>query len=88
MLLRIHHETKLSYSSPVTETVFEVHMAPTSDEDQTTLRYRLRTTPQAPVTSYRDGFSNRVDLFNIATPYQELVVQAALRPFQARGKTD
>src|SRR5919107_3630077 len=76
MLLRITHQTKLTYSEPVAETIFEVLMAPPSDEDQTALGYRLRTTPQAPVTSYRDGFGNRVDLFNIASPYQELVVQA------------
>jgi transglutaminase-like putative cysteine protease len=76
MLLRIQHETKLNYSAAVAETVFEVRMAPPTDEDQTTLRYRLRTAPEAPLTSYRDGFGNRVDLFNVATPYQELVVQA------------
>jgi transglutaminase-like putative cysteine protease len=76
MLLRIQHETRLSYSAPVAETVFELRMAPSSDDDQTTLRYRLRSTPQAPLTSYRDGFGNRVDLFNIAIPYQELVVHA------------
>ena len=75
MLLRIFHETKLTYTAPVTETVFEVRMAPPSDDDQTSLRYRLVTKPRAPVTSYRDGFGNRVDLFNVATPYQELVVQ-------------
>jgi transglutaminase-like putative cysteine protease len=75
MLLRIQHETKLRYSEPVAETVFEVRMAPQSDEDQTSLGYRLRTTPAAPVTSYRDGFGNRVDLFNIMAPYQDLVIQ-------------
>jgi transglutaminase-like putative cysteine protease len=76
MLLRIQHETKLRYSDAVAETVFEVRMSPQSDEDQTTLGYRLRTTPNAPVTSYRDGFGNRVDLFNIMSPYQDLVIQA------------
>ena len=76
MLLRIQHETKLSYSDPVTETVFEVRMAPPSDEDQTNLGYRLRITPAAPVTIYRDGFGNRVDLFNILTSYSELVMRA------------
>lgn len=75
MLLRIQHETKLRYSDSVAETVFEVRMAPQSDEDQTNLGYRLRITPPAPVTSYRDGFGNRVDLFNIMTPYQDLVIQ-------------
>ena len=38
MLLRIYHETKLTYTAPVTETVFEVRMAPPSDEDQTVAR--------------------------------------------------
>ena len=74
MLLRIQHETKLTYTAPVSETVFEVRMAPPSDDDQTSLSYRLRITPQAPVTSYRDGFGNRVDLFNLTTPYKDLVV--------------
>ena len=75
MLLRIQHETKLTYSQAVTETVFEVRMAPPSDDDQTALSYRLKTTPQAPVTSYRDGFGNRVDLFNVTAGYKELLVQ-------------
>ncbi|HZW33868.1 MAG TPA: transglutaminase family protein [Isosphaeraceae bacterium] len=76
MLLRIQHETKLTYTEPVSETVFEVRMAPPSDEDQTNLGYHLRTTPSVPVTIYGDGFGNRVDLFNILTPYQELVIRA------------
>jgi len=76
MLLRISHETKLSYTAPVSETVFEVRMAPATDEDQTTLGYRLKTTPASPVTSYRDGLGNRVDLFNISKPYEELVILA------------
>src|SRR5580692_3783636 len=76
MLLRIQHETKLSYSDPVTETVFEVRMAPPSDEDQTNLGYRLRIVPSAPVTIYRDGFGNRVDLFNILAAYGELIIRA------------
>src|SRR6516225_6577949 len=76
MLLQIDHETKLTYSEPVAETVFEVRMAPVSTEDQTVLGYRLRTTPPAPVTGYRDGFGNRVDLFNILSPHQEVVVRA------------
>ena len=53
MLLRVQHETKLSYSEPISETVFEVRMAPPSDEDQTNLGYHLRTVPSAPVTIYR-----------------------------------
>jgi transglutaminase-like putative cysteine protease len=76
MLLRILHETKLTYSEPVTETVFEVRMAPPSDDHQTNLGYRLRIVPGAPVTIYRDGFGNRVDLFNILAAYSELIIRA------------
>src|SRR5260370_28241524 len=76
MLLRIDHETKLTYSEPVSETVFEVRMAPVSTEDQTVLGYRLRITPPTSVIGFLDGFGNRVDLFNIFTPHQEVVVKA------------
>ncbi len=76
MLLQVQHETKLHYTEPVSETVFEVRMAPPSDEDQTNLGYHLRTNPSAPVTIYRDGLGNRVDLFNVLTSYQELVIRA------------
>jgi len=89
MLLRIQHETKLHYSDSVAETVFEVRMAPQSDEDQTNLGYRLKINPSAPVTSYRDGFGNRVDLFNIMTPYQDLLIQTTtlMRTHRRPGET-
>lgn len=77
MLLRIEHETRLTYSSLVAETVFEARMAPPSTEDQTVLSHGLKTSPQAPVLSYRDGFNNRVELFNLPNPYSELVVKAS-----------
>lgn len=76
MLLKILHETKLSYTEPVAETVLEVRMAPPSDEDQTNLGYRLKITPSPPVTTYRDGFGNRVDLFNILSSFRELTIRA------------
>lgn len=77
MLLRVQHETKLTYTNDVAETVFEVRMGPPSEEDQTCLGYRLRITPSSPVTVYQDGFGNRVDLFNVYTPYRELIIRAS-----------
>src|SRR5437764_1448667 len=76
MLLRIDHETRLTYTEPVHETVINVRMAPPSNEDQTALHYRLHTTPPAPLTSYRDGYGNRVDLFNILAAHREVVMRA------------
>src|SRR5262245_22331265 len=76
MLLRIDHETKLTYSEPVHESVIELRMAPQSGEDQTVMHYRLRTTPAVPVTSSRDGFGNRVDLLNVLPPHRAITVAA------------
>src|SRR5437870_3628309 len=70
MLLRIDHETKLTYTEPVTESAILLRMAPPSDDGQTLLHYRLRTEPAAPVTAYRDGFGNRVDMFNVLPPHR------------------
>jgi transglutaminase-like putative cysteine protease len=76
MLLCIDHETRLTYSEPVAEHVFEARMAPLSDDDQTALGYRLRITPSTLLSAYRDGFGNRVDLFNLFAPCQEVTVHA------------
>src|SRR5205809_4033894 len=76
MLLRIDHETRLTYSEAVAESVITLRMAPSSGDDQTVMHYRLRTTPPAPVTSVRDGFGNRVDLFNVLAPHHELAIVA------------
>jgi transglutaminase-like putative cysteine protease len=77
MLLRIDHETRLNYSEPVTESVITVRMAPPSGDEQTVHSYRLRTTPSASITNFRDGFGNRVDLFNVPQPHGEVVIVAS-----------
>jgi transglutaminase-like putative cysteine protease len=77
MLLRIDHETRLSYSAPVTESVIETRTTPPTQDDQTVLGYKLRVTPPTPVTGYRDGFGNKVELFNLLTPHAEIVMRAA-----------
>jgi transglutaminase-like putative cysteine protease len=76
-LLRIDHETKLTYSSPVYESVIEVRTAPPTLDDQAVLGYKLRVAPPAPVTSYRDGFGNKVEMFNLLAPCREVVVRSA-----------
>ena len=77
MLLRIDHETRLTYTAPVAEAVCEMRTAPPSQEDQSVLGYRLRVTPAAQVTSYRDGFGNKVELFNLLAPVAEIVIASA-----------
>lgn len=76
MLIRIEHETTLSYTEPVTDAVIEVRMSPPSNDDQTVSGYRLRVQPQVPTTSYYDGFGNRVDLFNVNAPHTRVEIRA------------
>lgn len=76
MIFRIQHETRLTYTAPVSDTVFEVRMAPPTDDEQTVLGYRLQVTPAAPLTTFRDGLGNRVELFTIHAPYRELSLVA------------
>jgi len=76
MLIRIEHETVLSYTEPVTDAVIEVRMSPPSNDDQTVSGYRLRVVPQVPTTSYYDGFGNRVDLFNVNAPHTRVEIRA------------
>ncbi|QJW93199.1 transglutaminase family protein [Frigoriglobus tundricola] len=76
MLLLIDHETRLTYTAPVSEAVIEVRTAPPSQDDQTVLGYRLRVVPVTPVTSYRDGFGNKVELFNLFAPHSEVLISS------------
>lgn len=76
-MLRIDHETRLSYSQPIVESVIEARMAPLSTEDQTVLGYRLRSSPPLNPTTYRDGFGNRVELLTLMAPHTDLVIRAA-----------
>lgn len=88
MLFRITHETVLTYTEAVTESVVEARMAPSSTEDQTALGYQLRIAPAAGTTSYRDGFGNRVDLFSILAPHRDIILRASscVRTHRACGK--
>ena len=74
MLFRIDHETRFTYTAPIREAVSEIRTAPPTQDDQTVLGYRLRVTPSAPVTVYRDGFGNKVELFNLLAPHAEVVI--------------
>ena len=76
MLIRIEHETTLSYTEPVTDAVIEVRMSPPSNDDQTVSGYRLKVSPQVPTISYLDGFGNRVDMFNVNAPHTSVEIRA------------
>jgi transglutaminase-like putative cysteine protease len=61
----------------VMESVIEIRTTPPTQEDQIVLGYKLRISPSSLATGYRDGFGNKVDLFNIMPPHSEVVIRAS-----------
>ena len=51
-------------------------MAPASNEDQTTLGYRLHVSPSRSLTPYRDGFGNRVHVVTAAGLHDHMTITA------------
>lgn len=65
MLLQIIHETSLSYSQSISESVMELRMAPRQEQDQHRLSFKLAIGPTATVTRYFDWLGNLVHTFNV-----------------------
>jgi transglutaminase-like putative cysteine protease len=77
MILEIQHETWLCYTEPVTESIAEVRMEPSSDDDQTCRSFHLAVNPPTGVFRFQDGFGNRVHHFNVLSPLSEMCIRAA-----------
>jgi transglutaminase-like putative cysteine protease len=77
MILEIQHETHLSYSEPVTESIAEVRMEPVSDAEQSCRSFHLAINPHTGVFRYQDGFGNRVHTFNVRPAHAEVRILAA-----------
>jgi transglutaminase-like putative cysteine protease len=77
MILEVQHETHLSYSALVTESIAEARMEPPSDAAQTCRSFALSVTPQTDVFRYRDGLGNTVHHFNLLQAHREVRILAA-----------
>jgi transglutaminase-like putative cysteine protease len=77
MILEIQHETRLEYAEPVTESVTEVRMEPTSEGRQSCRSFHLRVNPAVPIHRYLDGFGNRVHHFNVLATHSQVLILAA-----------
>jgi transglutaminase-like putative cysteine protease len=65
MLLKTTHQTHLTYSDFISESVMELHVAPRQEQDQHRLSFDLGLGPQASVTSYFDWLGNTVHAFTV-----------------------
>ena len=77
MILEVQHETRLTYSEPVTESITELRMEPASGADQSCRSFHLAVSPPAALHRYQDGFGNHVHHFNLLPPHAEVRVLAA-----------
>lgn len=76
MLLKIAHQTDLSYSSPISESVMELRMAPRQEQDQHRLSFSLAIGPSTSVTSYFDWAANTVHAFTVNSFHQQIRIIA------------
>jgi transglutaminase-like putative cysteine protease len=76
MLLRIAHQTDLSYTLPISESVMELRMAPRQEQDQHRLSFTLAIGPSTSVTSYFDWLGNTVHAFTVNSFHQQIRIIA------------
>jgi transglutaminase-like putative cysteine protease len=77
-VFKIIHITKYQYEKPVTESVNEIRIYPYFSEEQEILQHDLTITNYPDVQVYRDYWGNRVGLFSILEPHEELVIESKL----------
>jgi transglutaminase-like putative cysteine protease len=76
MLLKITHQTDLTYSDLIHETVMELRMAPRQEQDQHRLSFSLAVGPPTAVTGYFDWLGNTVHAFTINGAHREVKIAA------------
>jgi transglutaminase-like putative cysteine protease len=76
MLLKITHQTDLTYTDLISESVMELRVAPRQEEDQHRLSFNLAIGPPASVNSYFDWLGNTVHAFSINALHRQIRIVA------------
>jgi len=76
VLLKITHQTDLSYSDLISESVMELRMVPRQAEDQHRLSFTLGLGPAAQASSYFDWLGNTVHAFTINAFHRQIRIVA------------
>jgi transglutaminase-like putative cysteine protease len=77
MLLSIKHQTELSYSDYIKESVIELRMAPMQETQQHRLSFELAIGPSSKVKSYFDWLGNWVHVFSINPLHNQIQIIAS-----------
>jgi transglutaminase-like putative cysteine protease len=76
MRYTIRHVTRFAYETPITESVMEARMQPSSDGYQRCLHFALSTVPASRVMVYQDSEGNVVHHFNVPGRHARLALTA------------
>jgi transglutaminase-like putative cysteine protease len=76
LLLKLTHQTHLTYSDFISESVMELRVAPRQDMDQHRLSFDLAIGPTTSVTSYFDWLGNTVHAFTVTPFHKEIRIIA------------
>src|SRR5882724_13257859 len=76
MLLKLTHETDLSYSDLISESVMELRMAPRQEQDQHRLSFTLAIGPPTAAFSYFDWLGNTVHAFTVNSFHKQIRIVA------------
>jgi transglutaminase-like putative cysteine protease len=76
MLLKLTHQTDLSYSDLISESVMELRMAPRQEQDQHRLSFTLAIGPPTSANSYFDWLGNTVHWFTVASFHKQIRIVA------------
>src|SRR6476661_3719216 len=88
MLLKLTHQTDLSYSDLISESVMELRMAPRQEQDQLRLSFSLAIGPATQASSYFDWLGNTVHAFTINAFHRQIRIVATSVVETQRDKID
>src|SRR3954465_1553069 len=76
MLLKVTHQTDLSYSDLISESVMELRMAPRQELDQHRLSFTLAVGPPTAASSYFDWLGKTVHWFTVNSFHKQIRIVA------------
>jgi len=88
VLLKITHQTDLTYSDLISESVMELRMVPRQAEDQHRLSFTLALGPATSANSYFDWLGNTVHAFTINAFHRQIRIVATSVVETQRDKID
>jgi len=74
----LKHITRYTYPSPIRESANQIMLFPFDDDFQEVKKHELLITNQPNVEVFNDYFGNKVGIFSIAKPINELLIQSKI----------